>query len=324
MQALKLKNKYISTPIIDIIRDVQYQLHNGKLSVIKDRGDNIRVTCPFHKGGHENKASADIYIGDNNDKVPYGWFNCFTCDEQGPFEYFIAGALDISLDKAVNWLISNYGEDSEDLPLDLPEIELDPKKKSNLLDEGILNNFESFHPYLTKRNLSKKIIDLFEVKYDTKSKCIVFPVRDERKNLVMITKRSTIDKFFMIDEDKEKPLYLLYYILDHNLDFAMITEAQIDALTACTYDFPCIATMGAISDHQIDLINKSGIRILYTMFDNDSAGKRFTNKLMKSIRKDILVINVPIIIPGKKDINDLSFDEFYHCVQAAENKGLNV
>lgn len=318
MQVLKLKNRYISTPIIDIIKDLRSQIFNGKLSVIKDRGDNIRITCPFHKGGQEQKASADVYIGDDTDKVPYGWFKCFTCGEQGPFEYFVAGVLDISLDKAIDWLISNYGEGSEEIPLELPEITLDSKRKKEILDESILDSFESFHPYLTGRNLSKKIIDLFEVKYDTATKSIVFPVRDERKNLVMMTKRSTVNKFFMIDEDKEKPLYLLYYILDHNLDFAMITEAQIDALTACTYDFPCIATMGAISDHQIDLINKSGIRILYTMFDNDSAGKRFTNKLIKNIRKDILVINVPIIIPGKKDINDLTFDEFYKCVTTAE------
>lgn len=323
MKVLKFKNKYISTPIIDIVKDIKAQIFNGKLAVIKDRGDNIRITCPFHKGGQESKASADIFIGDD-DKVPYGWFKCFTCDEQGPFEYFVAGVLEISLDKAINWLITNYGEDTEEIALELPEITLSKSKKIDTIKESALDEFESFHPYLIKRNLSKKIIDLFEVKYDVKSKCIVFPVRDEKKRLVMLTKRSTVDKFFMIDEDKEKPLYLLYYILEHNLDFAMITEAQIDALTACTYDFPCIATMGAISDHQIDLINKSGIRILYTMFDNDSAGKRFTNKLMKAVRKDILVINVPIIIPGKKDINDLSCDEFYYCVQAAENQALTI
>lgn len=317
MQVLKLKNKYISTPIIDIIKDIRNQIFNGKLSVIKDRGDNIRVTCPFHKGGQENKASADVYIGEDTDKVPYGWFKCFTCGEQGSFEYFVASVLEISLDKAIDWLIANYGEDSEEIPVELPEISLTPKK-SNYLDESILIDFESFHPYLIHRHISKQILNLFEVKYDTKSKCVVFPVRDEHKKLAMLTRRSTLEKFFVIDEDKEKPLYLLYYILERGLDFAMITEAQIDALTACTYDFPCIATMGAISDHQIDLINKSGIRILYTMFDNDAAGKRFTRKLIQHLRKDILVIQVPFVIPGKKDINDLTYDEFYQCIHAAK------
>ena len=317
MQVLKLKNKYIATPIIDIIKDIRNQIFNGKLSVIKARGDNIRVTCPFHKGGQENKASADIYVGEDTDKVPYGWFKCFTCGEQGSFEYFVASVLDISLDKAIDWLIANYGEGSEEIPLDLPEISL-ISKKSTYLDESALAAFESFHPYLIHRHISKQILNLFEVKYDTNSKCVVFPVRDEHKRLTMLTRRSTLEKFFVIDEDKQKPLYLLYYILERGLDFAMITEAQIDALTACTYDFPCIATMGAISDHQIDLINKSGIRILYTMFDNDAAGKRFTRKLIQHLRKDILVIQVPFVIPGKKDINDLTYDEFYQCIRAGE------
>lgn len=320
MQKLKINNAYISTPLITIIKDIKNQLFNGKLSVIKDRGDNIRVTCPYHKGGKETKASADIYVGEHSDIVSYGWFKCFTCDQQGPFEYFVAGCFEISIEKAQQWLIDNYADEFNDLIIDLPEIIINKPPKRELIDETVLEKYESFHPYLVGRKLSKKIIELFEVKYDTASKCIIFPVRDERGDLVMLTKRNVDTKFFKLDEDKEKPLYLLYYILQHKLDFAMITEAQIDALTACTYDFPCIATMGAISDHQIDLINKSGIRVLYSMFDNDAAGRRFTNKLKKNLRKDILLIDVPIIYPGKKDINDLTFDEFYTCVNYAENK----
>lgn len=76
--------------------------------------------------------------------------------------------------------------------------------------------------------------------------------------------------------------------------------------------------MGAISQSQIDSLNKSGIRVLYTMFDNDEAGQRFTTKLINNLRKDILIINVKIKIPNKKDINDLTIDEFYDCVESAE------
>lgn len=320
MQKLKIKNAYISTPLLTIINDIKFNLFNGKLNVIKNRGDNIRVTCPFHKDGKENKASADIYIGDETDNVSYGWFKCFTCDEQGPFEYFVAGCFEISVEKACQWLIDNYADEFNSVDIELPEITLKNKSTHKYLSEAVLNDYESFHPYMINRKIDKKIIDLFEIKYDTKTKCIVFPVRDEHGNLVMITKRSVETKFFNLDEDKEKPLYLLYYIIQKNLDFAMITEAQIDALTACSYGFPCVATMGAISEHQIDLINKSGIRVLYSMFDNDSAGKRFTYKLKRRLRKDILLIEVPIIYPGKKDINDLSLDEFYSCIHYAENK----
>ena len=318
METLVLSNnRKISTPLFNIIEDMRKIIINGKLAVVKNKGLNIRVTCPFHKDGCENKASADVYIGPSNDNVSYGWFKCFTCGEQHPFEYFVAKCLDTSHANALKWLTDNYADEPEAFSINLPEICL-AEKKSQYLPESTLAAFESFHPYLIHRHISKQILNLFEVKYDTKSKCVVFPVRDEHKRLAMLTRRSTLEKFFVIDEDKEKPLYLLYYILERGLDFAMITEAQIDALTACTYDFPCIATMGAISDHQIDLINKSGIRILYTMFDNDAAGKRFTRKLIQHLRKDILVIQVPFVIPGKKDINDLTYDEFYQCINAGK------
>jgi hypothetical protein len=55
------------------------------------------------------------------------------------------------------------------------------------------------------------------------------------------------------------------------------------------------------------------------MFDNDQAGKRFEQKLLSKIRKDILVISVPIPFPNKKDINDLSQDEFDYCINLAES-----
>ena len=318
-QYLKIGHKTISTPLIEIVKDLKSIIHNNKLKTIRDRGDNIRVTCPFHKNGLEDRASADIYIGPSTDTLEYGWFKCFTCGEKAPFYHFVASCLEVSDFDAKRWLIENYADGDVEYEIELPPIDLFPKKKNKPISENILNQFESFHPYMVQRKLSKKVIDKFQLKYDPASKCLVFPVRDELGNLVMLTRRSVESKLFIIDKNKEKPLYLLYYMMQHNIDKVMITEGQIDALTACGFGFPCIATMGAISDHQIELINKSGIRVLYTMFDNDDAGRRFTNRLMQGINKDILVVNVNINIPGKKDINDLTVDEFYKCVEEAEN-----
>lgn len=316
MEALVINNKHIYTPIIDILKDIQRLCNNGKLATIKPRSDNIRVTCPIHKGGKENKASADIYIGPSTDTVTYGHFTCFTCGASHPFYFFVASCFDCAVDDAKDWLISNYWEGKETFQLDLPEIQINKANKKSFIDESILNMFESFSPYITlERGLSKNIIDKFEVKYDPKSKCVIFPVRNELGKLQMLTKRSVNSKMFFIDEDKEKPLYLFFDIIKNNITTAMICESQIDALQAYSYGFPCVATIGALSNHQIDLLNRSGIRVLYTFFDNDAAGNRFTSKLNASIRKDIIVINVKLTIPGKKDINDLTQDEFYKCIE---------
>lgn len=316
---LKINNISISTPIIDILKVLRDTLNNGKLSTIKIMGDNIRVTCPFHKGGHEARASSDIYIGNEIDKLEYGWFKCFTCETSAPFYHFVAGCFESSDEYAKKWLIDNFADyDIASNVIDLPKIQLkNSTVKNNVIDENILASFESFHPYMIQRKISKNIIDLFELKYDPISRSIVFPVRDELSRLVMLTRRHIYNKMFFIEENKEKPLYLLYYIIKNNIKSFMITEGQIDALTAFSYGFPCVATMGAISEHQINLINKLDIRTLYVMFDNDAAGNRFKNTLLKSIKKDILIIPVDIKIDNKKDINDLSKDEFYKCIYDA-------
>ena len=88
----------------------------------------------------------------------------------------------------------------------------------------------------------------------------------------------------------------------NNIKSAIITEGPIDCLTAYTYGFPAIATFGSISDEQIEKINSSCLESIYTMFDNDAAGYKFTAKLMKKLNKRILVTNVNIP-NNKKDIN---------------------
>ena len=56
METLVLSNnRKISTPLLNIIEDMRKIILNGKLAVVKNKGLNIRVTCPFHKDGCENK-----------------------------------------------------------------------------------------------------------------------------------------------------------------------------------------------------------------------------------------------------------------------------
>ena len=67
--------------------------------------------------------------------------------------------------------------------------------------------------------------------------------------------------------------------------------------------------MGCPSDKQIDTLNRSGIRCITSMFDNDAAGLRFYERLKKKLNPDILLCRAQLP-SGKKDINELTFDEF--------------
>ena len=134
----------------------------------------------------------------------------------------------------------------------------------------------------------------------------------------MMPRRSIDYKTFYLDRDVEKPVYCLDFVQKHNYSTVIITEGPFDVLTAYTYGYPAIGTFGNPSDYQIDQINKSCITVLYAMFDNDEHGKKFTRFLKNKLDKRILVVDVKFP-EGKKDINDLSLEEFQNILKSAKN-----
>lgn len=317
MSTLKVRNSYISTPLWEIIHLLKGQLFNGKLKDIKKQGtQNIRVTCPHHGNGKEANPDCDIYIGPSNDKVEYGTAKCFACGFKSNFVHFVAECFESSDTFAEDWLITNFADATVEVHEELKPLALTSERKE-YLNENILDSFETFHPYMLKRKLTKEVCNKFELRYDPKTECLVFPVRDETGKLWMLTRRSVIDKRFIIDANKEKPVYLLYYLKQNNITEAYVCESQFNALTCWTHGLPGIALFGTGADHQYDILNKSGIRVFNLLFDGDSAGDNGIEKFKKNIRKDALV-NV-IRVPRGKDVNDLSYDEFETLI----TKGLN-
>ena len=161
----------ILTPVIDILKTLQDQLTNGKLSSIKEKGANISVTCPIHKEGKEKRPSCYVRVED-------GVFHCFTCGESGGLDRFVAEAKGCSIESAQKWLKETFGGVYSQPKYKLKDIVLPERKRVEVLDESILNTFESYHPYMTQRRISDDVIKEFELKYEPKTKCIVFPVRD--------------------------------------------------------------------------------------------------------------------------------------------------
>ena len=159
------------------------------------------------------------------------------------------------------------------------------------------------------RKLSKEVVDMFRVGYDKHRDAITFPVYDEKHRLVMVTARSVNTKRFWIPAGIQKPVYLLDYVIKNNITKVIVTEGQIDALTAWSYGFPAVATMGCPSDEHIKLLNSCGLRVIITMFDNDAAGENFARRLKKYLRNDIFLLHAKLP-EGTKDINDLTKEQF--------------
>ena len=304
-----IKGRIIDTPIDIILKQLKSELTNGKLKYIDNKkGGWIRVTCPHHSDGLEENPSCGVYNGDDPN-IELGTAHCFTCDFAVPLYKFVAECFDKSEEFAKNWLINNFGGDKVDLGVRLGHISLNKRKDEKYIDESILNNFKSWHPYMAKRKLSQDICNRFKVKYDPKSECIVFPTWDEKNNLIMLTKRSVNTKNFYLDKDKEKPIYLMNFIKNNNIKEVTLVESQINCLTLWSWNIPSIATFGCnITQHQFDILNKSGVTHYYLALDGDEAGKKGIKKFINNIRKDVIVDVIEL--PRGKDVNDLTEEEF--------------
>lgn len=318
MSQLIINNKLIATDIKTILEQLRKETGYRYFRQIDNKGNNYRVTCCCHKNGAENRPSANIYCGDSPD-VEYGFFNCFTCGIKWPLHKVVAHCFDESEEFGKEWLVERFGDIFVEYEEQLTDISLEPEKEL-FLDEAILENYNYYHPYMWKRGLSQEVVDRFKVGYNPKSNALTFPVWDIKGNLKMVTERSVTSKNFFIPGNVEKPVYLLNFMKnDPNISAILVTEGQLDALTAQSWGYACVATMGSPSDKQIATINKSGIRHIIAAFDNDYYGKQFAKKLQQKLKPDILFDEFDWSNFKVKDINDLKESEFD---QIMENMGL--
>lgn len=329
MSELIINNHIIDASLEKILKTLKSELTNGKLSIIENKGGEFRVTCPSHKGGAERHASMNI-CATNEGPIEFGYCHCFTCGFAGPLYHFVAECFDKDDEFGKEWLLERFGNTLlyertskylETLDLDLTKNSV--LRKMSSLDESKLDTYlkslQTWHPYMSKRKLSREVCEKFEVRYDAKSNCIVFPVYDENNNLYMMTKRSVEGKQFYIDKNIDKPVYLLNHILNNNINYAIICESQINALTCQSLGLSAVATFGCnITKRQFDLLNKSCIRHFILAFDGDDAGNRGVHKFINNIRKDVFVDVLKL--PRGKDINDLTKDEI---IQLLKNENLD-
>lgn len=317
MSNLIIEGRVITTPIIDILYKVRSTLTNGKLSVIEQKDDYVRVTCPQHADGKESHPSCSVYCGDG--ELPIGTTHCFTCDLVCNFVKFLSLCFDSSYDYAKNWLLDNYGDTYLETDLKLDKIEKEEEAVGLHYDDDYLLQFEDYHPYMTKRGLSDAVIKKYEIKYDPLSKAIVFPIRNLKGELVGLTKRCTDIKKFYIDKGFDKRnIYLLYNVLQDNARTVYVCESQINALVLQSWGYQAIALIGCgTTQEQIDILNTTPIRHYVLCYDGDDAGRKGAAKFCKLIRKDVFVDVVNM--PDGKDVGDLTKYEFEDLVYKSSN-----
>lgn len=314
---LKIKNRLITEPIINILYQARKEANNGKLKDIIDKHNgNLLISCPIHKGGCENKPSCTVAISTETDLEP-GFAHCFTCGYSAPLPQLITDVFnedDISFGE--EWLRERFGNVLVSSKEYLPEIVLTKTKvEKQFLDESILTEYDYYHPYMWYRKLSKEVVDMFRVGYDKNRDAVTFPVYDEKHRLVMVTARSVNTKRFWIPAEVEKPVYLLYYLLENNIKTAYVCESQINCLYMWSLGYPTIGLFGTGSETQYKTLRMCGIRNFILLFDGDEAGQKGAYRFRKNMPKDCFITEVHL--PAGKDVNDLEPEEVHELIQSS-------
>ncbi len=318
-----LNNVQFNTDTENILLELKSQLNvNGifLLEKIKDSGNDIMVTCPYHAGGQERRPSAGIRKSD-------GQFHCLACGETHSLYEVISycfGHTDDILGKfGWNWLLKNFAtvRIEERKPIDL-HCERKRNNRSNnksdsisdihFVDEETLDSYRYYHPYWKKRGITdERIIELFDLGYDKATNCITFPVRDVNGRCLFVARRSTKTKYFNYPKDVEKPLYGLYELQSIQNEIIIkqeiiVCESMLDALSFWQVGKYAVALNGTGTELQYKQLRQLPCRKMILATDMDSAGMKAREKLRTQLTNKI--VTEYIFPDGIKDVNQCLCD----------------
>lgn len=303
---LIINNHIIDSNLEDILKRLRQETDGRFLKDITKRGDNIAITCAWHKDGLENHPSCYVYSRTDNSEVPFGFYKCFTCGSKGQLYQLVSRCLNCGIEEAKQWLIDNFSKTITEELISLPTISL-KKNKIEYLDESILDQYAYFHPYMFKRKLTEEIIIKYKIGWDKEKDAITFPIWDENNHLLGISERSVNSKYFYLPKDIGKPVYLLNFIKKEHIQEVYVVESQIDALYLNSLGKSAVALLGTGTKDQYEILKKSGIRIFHLALDGDMAGRHGIMRFIENM-PDNIIIDV-LLLPEGKDINDLSKEE---------------
>ena len=312
MDRLIFGDKVIDYALENILNDIKSITNSPKRIRKSNDSSDILCSCPFHKGGLENKPSCSIYIGNEDKTVPVGSFHCWSCGESGTFQRLVGKFFEESTSWAKEWLLDNYQTGVLQIQDYIPQFKLPEKKcRDTILSESFLNKYEYDNPValeylISKRHLTKQVIDWFKIGYNKEENSVTFPVRDSKGRLLGVTERNIDTKRFHIPKNLDKPIYLLDEAVNYKKIY--VCESQINALTLWSWGYPAIALFGTGCGKQYEQLSKLGSRVYVLCLDGDVPGDNGCKKFYNALKENNIIFRCEI--PRGKDVNDLTLKEF--------------
>lgn len=302
----QIGNKQVNVDLIACLSLISAETNRGLFKDKQKKGKNILTNCPIHKGGCERHPSCNIYNEDDGE-TPFGMVHCFTCGYTSTFFDMIRdcfGQTDICFGE--EWILERFKyaivvKQETLLPIEEKE------KKTNYLDISIMDKYNVYNSYIESRGVSRQAINAFMIGYDSVNKDVIFPVWDDRGNLVMLTRRNVNTKRFSIPEDVEKPVYLLNFIKQAGINKVFVCESQINALVCWSRGYPAIALFGTGTKYQYKVLKRSGILNYYLLFDGDMAGRAGAKRFMENMGDNCFITDIHM--PSGKDVADTTSEQ---------------
>ncbi|MTV49826.1 toprim domain-containing protein [Heliobacillus mobilis] len=288
---------------VDITRELQlYDWQRPRL-----RGDKFLACSPFRSERHPSFA-VHLHTG--------VWIDSGSDDEEwkkGGFSKLLSWLRNETIFETESYLLEEYGIhvkdiDSVQLSFRLPveESQLPPLSMERLIE------YRYRHPYLLEqRGIQERYQRAFQIGYDRKNRAITFPWFDREGALATIKFRSVTHKWFWYVSDGQpvkNHVYGMNLIYQRGASRAYIVESEIDAITLWQIGQPAIALGGAhLSPRQRELILQSPIQELIIATDNDRAGKRIAESIIRQLGGYVCLktLRLPDDV---KDVNELSRD----------------
>ena len=236
------------------------------LKVDSVSGEESICLCPFHddrKPSFQFNLSSGLYI-------------CFSCGAAGSIR---------SLERRFGVSHRSVGVGLDVLYRKLGELER-PDRETRYQSEETLGTFRIPTRYWEqKRKLTPETQKMFELGYDIANDAVTMPVRTVGGDLFGVTRR-----FLAADAwprykypkgfHKREHLYGSWLVAeDDSVSSVALTEGAIDAMWLWQCGYPAMAIYGSsISDVQIRLLQRLGIRKVTLFFDNDKAGSRIVRQ----------------------------------------------
>lgn len=299
-----VNNNPILQSEVSVIEELRRQALLRGIDIFKDiksSGNDLMVTCPFHKNGQERKPSFGI------SKVNMSC-HCFTCGYSGSLYDVISRIFGYSDNGEYGklWLSKNFVtieiDNRKRLQLNFERNNF-KKQEIHYVGEQELDKYRYIHPYMYERGLTDEIIEKFDVGFDSDTNCITFPVLDLNKRCLFVARRSVKGKFFHYPTDVEKPVYAGHTLLENDYKYAVICESIFNALTCWVNNIPAVALLGTGTPYQYHILNKLPVRKYILAMDPDNAGNIATQKLRTNLSRSKILTQYEI--PIGKDLNDL-------------------